>query len=158
MRLFDRATENDGALVLAEIFLCDGLDVFTFYGEESVENCVDELRLIIEKREACKEMHQAIAWHASAAAFERGVIVGTEFYFELIEFVLRDAALLDFANHGIKLGEGGVAREFGLVQDFGDHLRGAVVAEDVLDAAVDLDGDLFFENEMAVHASGAAAV
>ena len=52
----------------------------------------------------------------------------------------------------------GVAGKFRLVQDARDHLRGAVVAEDVVDAAVGFDGDLFFEHQFAMQASGAAAV
>src|SRR5258708_32568094 len=92
------------------------------------------------------------------AAFQRGVIVRAKFYFQLDELVLRDAVLLDVTNDRIEFGQRGVAGEFGLVQDFGDHLCWAVVAEDVFDTAIDFDGDLLFEYEVAVHPPGAAAM
>src|SRR5712672_522446 len=103
-------------------------------------------------------MHESIARHAAAAAFQSRIIVGAEFDFELVEFILRNAALLDVPNNGIKLGEGSVAGVLGLVQNLRYHLRWAVVAEDIVDAAIDFDGDLFFKDEMPVHAASAASM
>jgi len=47
---------------------------------------------------------------------------------------------------------------FRFVQDAGGHLRGAVVGENVVNAAFGFDGDLFFEYEFAMDASRAAAL
>src|SRR5712672_1458153 len=103
-------------------------------------------------------MHESIARHAAAAAFQSRVIVGAEFDFELVEFILRNAVLLDLANNGIKLGKRSVAGVLGLVQNLRHHLRWAVVAEDIVDAAIDFDGDLLFKDEVAIHAAGAASM
>src|SRR6267142_760879 len=103
-------------------------------------------------------MHESVARHAAAAAFQSRIIVGAKFDFELVEFILRNAVLLDVANNGIKLGKGSVAGILGLVQNLRHHLRWAVVAEDIVDAAIDFDGDLLFEDEVAIHAAGTASV
>src|SRR5437016_6000733 len=103
-------------------------------------------------------MHESIARHAAAAAFQSRIIVGAEFDFELVEFILRNAVLLDLANNGIKLGKRSVAGVLGLVQNLRYHLRRAVVAENIVDSAIDCDGDLLFKDEMTIHAASAASV
>src|SRR6267142_3571713 len=102
-------------------------------------------------------MHESIARHAAAAAFQSRIIVGAEFDFELVEFILRNAVLLDVANNGIKLGKGSVAGILGLVQNLRHHLRWAVVAEDIVDAAIEVDGALLLKDEVAIHAAIAAS-
>src|SRR5882757_5977407 len=103
-------------------------------------------------------MHESIARHAAAATFQSRIIVGAEFDFELVEFILRNAVLLNLANNGIKLGKRSVAGVLGLVQNLRYHLRWAVVTEDIVDAAIDFDGDLLFKDEVAIHAASAASM
>src|SRR5712672_2559147 len=103
-------------------------------------------------------MHGSIARHAAAAASQSRIIVGAEFDFELVEFILRNAVLLDVANNGIKFGKRSVAGVLGLVQNLRYHLRWAVIAEDIVDAAIDFNGDLLFKDEVAIHAAGAASM
>src|SRR5205823_1778236 len=116
-------------------------------GKKTFENGIDELRVVVKQREAREEVHQTIARHAATASFKCGEIVGTEFHFELLEFVTRDASLLYLADHGIKSSQSGFAGVFRLVQNFCDHLRWAVVAEEIVNTAVDFHGDLLFENQ-----------
>src|SRR5215831_65477 len=44
------------------------------------------------------------------------------------------------------------------MQDARDHLRGAVVAEQVVDPAAEIYGDLLFEHQFAIQAPGAPTV
>src|SRR6202030_981238 len=69
-----------------------------------------------------------------------------------------DAIFLDFADYGVEGGERGFAGKFWFVQDARNHLRRAVVAEDVVDATVGFHGNLFFEHEFAMEASSTASV
>src|SRR6267142_1891522 len=43
-----RASENDGALVIAQVFFRDCLDVLTPYREKAIKDAIDELRLLVE--------------------------------------------------------------------------------------------------------------
>src|SRR5229473_60740 len=157
-RVHRRAKDN-GSIFGDKILFRDALNVFAFYGEETVEDGVDEFRFVVEEREAGKEMHQAIAGHVTApSAFESGVIVGAPFDLEVLELVLGDAVLLDFADDGVEGIERSCVRIFRLVQNAGGHLRGAVEAENVVNAAIGFNRDLLFEDEFAMDASRASAV
>src|SRR5882757_1950610 len=103
-------------------------------------------------------MHESIARHSTAAAFQGRIIIGTEFDFELVKLILRYTVLRDLANYRIKFGKRSVAGVLGLVQNLRHHLRWAVVTEDIVDAAIDFDGDLLFKDEVAIHAAGAASM
>src|SRR6202021_2264256 len=73
-------------------------------------------------------------------------------------FVLGDAVLLYFADDDVQGFKRPDVRAFGFVQDAGGHLRGAVETENVVNAALGFDGNLFFEDQFAVNASRSAAV
>ena len=140
-------------------FFGDALDVFALHGQKAIENRIDEFRIVVEKREAGEQVHQAIARHVAAAtALESGVIVGAPFHLDLLQFVFADAVLLDFVQDRVERGERGGVGDFRLVQDARDHLRWAVVIEKVVHAALGFDRDLLFEHEFAVHAAGAPAM
>src|ERR1700730_121681 len=103
-------------------------------------------------------MHEAIARHPATAAFQRRVIIRTEFNLELIKLVLRNAVFLDVTNHRIKFRECCFAGIFWLVQYLRDHLRWAVVTKYVVDATIDFDRHLLFDDEVAIRAAGASSV
>ena len=134
------------------------MDIFPLHGQEPIENRVHQLRIVIEDRKASQKVHQAVTGHAAAPALERGKIIGAKFYFQLVEFVLRDSVLLDFANDRVEFGKRGVTGVLRFVQNLGHHLGWSVVAKDIFDAAINFNGDLSFEDEMAIHAARAAAV
>src|SRR6202050_611711 len=151
-------TEDDGAIRRAEIFSGHGLNFVALHGQEAVENRVHQLRLIVEQGEAGEQVHEAVTRHAAAATFERRVIIGAPFHFELVEFVFADALFLDFTDHGVECGERFFAGVFGFVQDSRDHLRRTVVAEDIVAASVGFAGDLLLQHQLAIRTAGAASV
>ena len=93
-------------------------------------------------------MHESIARHPTAAAFQRRIIIGTEFDFELVKLILRNAGLLHLVNDRIKFSESRVTGILGLMQNLGDHLGWPVVAENIVDAA------LFLCSPMASYITG----
>src|SRR5882724_5197103 len=94
----------------------------------------------------------------AAAAFECGEIIGAPFYFQLIQFGITNSLFLYYANDFVEGSKSIFAGNFRLVKNACGHLRRAVVAENIVYTAVGFHGDLFFENQFAMHATGAAAV
>src|SRR5216684_2359380 len=108
-------------------------------------------------------MHQTVTRHVpSPAAFQLRVVVRAKLHFHLLKFLGANTLLLQLANCFVEYGEGLVGAELRLVQDACDHLRWAVVVEDVahriVDAARSIHRHLLLQDQPAVHASGAAAV
>src|SRR5207248_8127067 len=59
------AAENDGAVRGPQIFSRDGLHLIARDAQETFEDGVHELRLVIKESEAGQQMHQAVAGHAA---------------------------------------------------------------------------------------------
>src|SRR3989442_15866454 len=108
-------------------------------------------------------MHQTVTRHVpSPAAFQLRVVVRAKLHFHLLELLGANTLLLHFANRFVEYGEGLVGAELRLVQDARDHLRWAVVVEDVahriVDAARSIHRHLLLQDQPAGHASRAAAL
>src|SRR4029077_15267551 len=152
-------TEYNRAILRPQIFLRHFLNLFASHGKESIQDGVHELRLVIEQREARQQGHQPLARHvAPPAALKRRVIIRAPFHFQLLQFILADALFLHFPNHSVEFRQRRFAGVFRLVQNPRGHLRGAVLAEDVVDAAIGFHGHLFFQHEFTMNSPGSAAV
>src|SRR4029077_16717697 len=115
--LFQRTSDDDGAILRDEIFLGDFLNLLRSDGEEAIEDGVDAFGVAIEQGEAREILHQSKAGHVGThAAFEHRVIVRAKFCFDGIEFVRGNSLALDISDHGIVGGDGGVARVFGAMK------------------------------------------
>ena len=104
-------------------------------------------------------MHQPVFRHvAAASAFKSCIIIGAPLHLQLFQFVSADSLFPHFANHSIESGESFFARVFRLVHNPGCHLRRPVVAEQVIDASLDVNGNLLFLHQYAVDSASPPTV
>src|SRR5579875_92801 len=157
--LRNRTANQDGAAFAREIFLGGGLNLCRSDGKERIKNRVDAARIVIEKSEAGKRVHQTEARGGGASGFEGGIKIGAQLYFDLVKFVFGDAMLAHAANHFIERGNSGVGGIFRLVKDGGGEEGWSAVTDGVPGiAGAGLESNLFFENEGMIDAPGASAV
>src|ERR1700735_114391 len=149
---------HNGTFSRNQIFFRDRVDFRRSYSHKAVEHGVDAIRIAVEKREAGEIVHQAEAWHVRAhASLEHRIIICAKFYFHRPQFVFGDFFILHFADDLVVGLDGSVGSELRTVINLRNHFRRAVGIKNV-HTSLSAYRNFLFENELAVDASGTAAV